>query len=167
MDNALRLLRIEREQARLGKRPEGSAVSWEERATHEDVFAQHQWDLPTTGLRAKLSLWISGNNDYPDNALIGFKVEPQQPIMTFRAPYVGTPWHISVGFSNDDGSLSAEALAFISKYSIPREVTLRIKEVRWNAVTDLADNDPIVSDPIVHAFHQSSYYRRKAIHITF
>ena len=167
MEYALKLLRIEREQARLGERPDGAEVPWEERATHEDVFAEHQRDLPKTGLRAKLSLWISGNNDYPESALIGLNVEPHQPIMTYRAPYLGTPWHISVGFSKDDGSLSTEALAFINKYSTPREVTLKIKEVRWNAVTDLADNDPIVSDPIVHAIHQSSYYKHKAIHITF
>ena len=168
MHTALRLLQIEQQQAKLGRRPSGEGAPWDQRAVRDDVFKQHQWNLPWYGLRAKLSLFIGGNNEFPNNALIGLKVEPQEPIMTYRAPYKGTPWHISVGFSNDDGSLSNEAIAFIKKYSEPRTQRLRIKWVRDNAVTDLADNDPLVMDPIVHNFWKSSYYKdRESIHITF
>ncbi len=87
--------------------------------------------------------------------------------MTYRTPYKGTPWHISVGFSNDDGSLSKEALAFIVKYNEPREVRLKINKVGWNAVTSLADDDSLVMDPVVYDFWQSSYYRNRELHITF
>ena len=167
MQNVFKMLEIEREQARLGRRPDGEAVPWEDRAVHSDVFWQHQQDLPKWGLRVIISLFVGGNNAYPDSALIGLKVVPQEPIMTYRSPYKGTPWHISVGFSNDDGSLSKEALAFIVKYNEPREVRLKIKKVGWNAVTSLADDDSLVTDPVVYNFWQSSYYRNRGLHITF
>ncbi len=167
MEFVRNMLRIEQEQARIGKRPAGAAVPWEDRAVHEDLFANYQYNLPWTRIDAELSLFISGNNAYPDNALIGLKVEPKEAIMTFRAPYLGTPWHISVGFSNDDGSLSNEAIAFITKYQKPRRQRLQVKKPRWNAVTDLKASDALVVDPVVRAFHQSSYYREIDLHITF
>jgi len=167
MHTALRLLQIEREQAKLGRRPDGEEVPWEQRAVGEVAFQQHQHDLPKNGLRARISLFIGGNNMYPNNALIGLKVEPLEPIMTYRAPYKGTPWHISIGFSNDDGSLSNEAIAFIHKFSEPKTIHLRINNVGWNAVTFLAANDSLVTDPVVIAFHQSSYYKHTDLHITF
>ena len=167
MQNVFKMLEIEREQARLGRRPDGEAVPWNERAVHSDVFWQHQQDLPKWGLRVIISLFVGGNNAFPNNTLIGLKVVPQEPIMTYRSPYKGTPWHISVGFSNDDGSLSKEALAFIVKYSEPREVRLKIKEVNWRAVTTLADDDSLVTDPVFYNFWKSSYYKKRGLHITF
>ncbi len=167
MEFSRNMLKIEQEQAKLGKRPDGATVPWDDRAVHEDLFANYQYTLPWTGIDAELSLYISGNNAYPNNALIGLKVEPKEAIMTYRAPYLGTPWHISVGFSNDDGSLSDEAIAFITKYQKPRRQRLEIEKPRWNAVTDLKANDDLVLDPVVRAFHQSSYYKHKDLHITF
>ena len=167
MEFSRNMLKIEQEQAKLGKRPDGATVPWDDRAVHEDLFANYQYTLPWTGIDAELSLYISGNNAYPNNALIGLKVEPKESIMTYRVPYLGTPWHISVGFSNDDGSLSDEAIAFITKYQKPRRQRLEIEKPRWNAVTDLKANDDLVLDPVVRAFHQSSYYKHKDLHITF
>ncbi len=161
------MIKIEQEQAKLGKRPAGAAVAWEDRAVHDNLYANYQYTLPWTGIDAELSLFISGSNEYPNNTLIGLKVVPKQAIHTYRAPYLGTPWHISVGFSNDDGSLSNEALAFITKYHKPRRQTLTVQEPRWSAVTDLRADDVLVLDPIVRAFHQSSYYKHKELHITF
>ena len=168
MDKALRLLQIEQEQAKLGRRPVGEMVPWYQRAVHDDVFRQHQWNLPWYGLNVRISLYISGTNSYPTNTLIGLKVEPKEPIMTFRAAWRGTPWHISVGSTNNDGSLSQEAIAFINAYSEPRILRLRIRNVQDNAITNLAHNDPIVMDPIVHNFWKSSDYKdQDTLHITF
>jgi hypothetical protein len=167
MEHALKMLQIEREQARLGNRPDGEEVPWGSRAVHTAQYEEHQRELPQKGLRVKISLFISGNNAFPGYALIGLTIVPLEAIMTFRAPYLGTPWHISVGFSNEDGSLSREASAFIEKFLTPQEVHLKIKNVAWNAVAYLADDDSITSDPVVKSFHQSSHYSQKPLHITF
>ncbi len=161
------MLQLEREQAALQNRPWGAGVRWQKRAMDNDVFAQHQLDLKKNGLLARISLFINAKNDNPNNVLIGLKIVPQEPIMTLLPPWTGTPWHISIGFSNDDGSLSPEALAFINKYNTTRDLRLKIHYVGDNAVTELAYDDPIASDPIVRAFHDSSWYHDRPYHITF
>ena len=167
MQDALKFLKLELQQAKLRERPDGEEVPWGTRAVDDESFKQHQENIRTNGLNAKISLFISGNNANQDSALIGLKIEPLEPIMTTKPPYTGTPWHISVGFTNDDGTLSKEATAFIGKYLQPKTVRLKIREVRWNAVTYLADDDSLVLDPIIHDFHQSSYYKDKPLHISF
>ncbi len=168
MESALRSLKLERKQAELGKRPWGSEIRWKKRATDDDNFAQYRKDLPQNGLLVRVSLFLSGHNDNPNNVLIGLKVVPQEPIMTFLPPWKGTSWHISVGFSNDDGSLSPEAIAFINKYNTTRDLRLKIHRVSDNAITYLAYDDPIMSDPIVQALHNSDvWYRDRPLHVTF
>ena len=167
MEQALKILKLEMEQARIRQRPDGEEIPWETRAVNNESFQQHQDNIRTNGLNARISLFISGNNAYPNSALIGFKIEPLEPIMTTKPPYTGTPWHISVGFTNDDGTVSKEATAFIEKYLQPKTVHLKISKVSWNAVTYLADDDSLVVDPIMQAFHQSSYYKDKPLHISF
>ena len=167
MQNALRMLQIERQQATLQKRPWGAEVPWKKRAMDDDAFAQHQRDLQKNGLLVRISLFISAKNDNQNYVLIGLKIIPQEPIMTLLPPWKGTPWHLSVGFSNHDGSLSDEAVAFINKYHTTRDLRLKIEEVADHAVAELATDDPIVSDPIVRAFHESSWYHGRPYHITF
>ncbi len=167
MQNALRMIHIERQQATLQNRPWGAAVPWKKRAKPNDAFHKERHDLETNGLLVRTSLYITAQNNHPNYALIGLKIVPQEPIMTILPPWKGTPWHLSVGFSNHDGSLSDEAVAFINKYHKPRDLRLKMKEVHSHAVANLADDDPLVSDPIVRAFHQSSWYRGREYHICF
>ena len=165
MEDALKFLKLELQQTRLRETHE--EVPWEERAVNNESFEQYQDKIRTNGLNAKISLFISGSNSYENSALIGLKIEPLESIMTTKPPYIGTPWHISVGFTNDDGSLSEQAVAFIEKYLVPKTIRLQIREVSWNAVTYLADDDSLVQDPIIQAFHKSSYYKDKPLHISF
>ena len=167
MQNALRMIHIERQQATLQKRPWGAEVPWKKRAMPNDAFHQQRHDLEKNGLLVRTSLFISAQNDNPNYALIGLKIVPQEPIMTILPPWKGTPWHLSVGFSNHDGSLSDEAVAFINKYHKTLDLRLKMKEVADHAVANLAKDDPIVSDPIVRAFHESSWYHGREYHICF
>ena len=157
----------EREAAARGERPDGKAVEWYDRIVPDDEFSRYQSTLKVTGLLCDVSLFISGSNANPSQPLLGLKIDPKEAFFATKPPHTGTPWHISVGFCSDFGPSSAEEVAFVQEFSRPREVRLLIRKVIWNGITYLRSDDPIASHPIVKAFHASSFYRNRPLHITF
>ncbi len=63
MQNALRMIHIERQQATLQNRPWGAAVPWKKRAKPNDAFHKERHDLETNGLLVRTSLYITAQNN--------------------------------------------------------------------------------------------------------
>ena len=165
--NPAKRIEAEKKAASAGYRQEHAARTWEERAPSDEVFEQRKEELKSQGIQAAVGLWVSGNEQYPDSPLIGLEVRPMsRPHMILnRPPSYGTPWHISVGFASNPPT--AEQEAFTKKYAHPRVLTLYFHYINDKGYAELdPDKDPIASDPVVKAFHKSSYYSYKELHIS-
>ena len=135
------------------------------RAPPNVEFDRRKLRIYDRGLLCKIKLWTSGNNNYPENPLIGFQVIPLEQTIT-NAPAAHTKdWHISVAFKDPKNAHLERA--FAKAYKEPRIVRLWFSNIGDNAVSQLHARDPIASDPIVQALHQASYYRNRDLHITF
>jgi len=153
--------------AQEGRRPElENDTDWYGRAPQDEDFQRRKQQIEDRGLLCQVLPWVSGDNSYPDEPLLGLQVVPIEEALTNAPATHSKVWHISVAFhSTENKELES---AFIARYSVPRRLRLLFNRIGWNGVSDLDPvRDPIASDPVVKNLHQASYYKRKPLHICF
>ena len=129
-------------------------VSWEARAP-EDYEARRD-RLLAQGLLCAVEFWRE------PSGLCGLKVEPLEPALTLEPGNRGTPWHISVDFSD------AAAAELQTAFPAPPQVRLRFSWISRGAVAQLADDCPIGGHPVMRRLFAAGWYSYKSgLHISF
>ena len=160
-------IKQEIEAARGGGRPGTEEdTDWYGRAPQDEEFMRRRQKIEDRGLLCRVRLWVTGDNNNPENPLLGLQVVPVEQSLTNAPATHSGVWHISVAFHSTENKELERA--FIAKYSAPRKLRLFFDHIAWNGVSRLdPERDPIASDPVVKNLHQASYYRQRQLHISF
>ena len=142
---------------------EGEEREWYARTPDDDEFERRKLILYRDGLGVNISSWQSKN-------YFGLKVTPLpgEQMVTDLPPYVGSPWHITLGTTGEHSQeYNTRIRTLMQRYGRPRQARLRFSKITWNGIAYLEHDDPVATDPYVQAVHRRDpYQRRIPLHVT-
>ena len=136
---------------------------WETRAPDDRAFHRRIQHLYEHGLEAEVKNWRSGK-------WFGLEVTPNpgHRMATDLPPFVGSPWHLTVGTVGDH-SRGYHVLIrdLMRRYARPCDMQLRFSRIKWNGIAELAHDDPVMQDPLVQQVKAlDPAYRYIPLHVT-
>ena len=162
---------MERRRAQQGERPDGKARPWESRAQPygDEGFGGTRQKMLNDGIQADVQAIVMGSNGGPDTQLISIIVRPKSHIYAFQAPYEGTPWHVTLAYTNRDGTFAPEALPFFARYGEERRVHMWFHDIKERSgvaylSTRFCD---VASDPVVQALFEVGGANHTGMHVSF
>ena len=140
----------------------GDEREWYDRAPNDDELNRRLEKIRRNGLLADVVFWVG----YP---WYGLELIPQEQMPLEKPPFVGTPWHISLGTYNDDSRNYHTVIQEVQqKFAKPKMVRLIFNYLRDNGYAQLdPEADPIASNPLIQRLKAlDSYYREIDLHIS-
>ena len=120
---------------------DGDAREWYDRVPPDDEFKRRQDYLRRNGLLANVVIW----NSYP---YFGLEVIPLEQMPTNQPPWVGSPWHITLGIQGEHSKVYNPLIRdFQQRFARPKKVRLQFNYLKDNGYAQLdPKRDPIASD---------------------
>ena len=135
---------------------------WYVRAPVDSTYWRRVDVLRNNGLLADVVSWSS-------TGYFGLEVRPLETFPTDRPPWIGSPWHITVGTLGEHSqAYNTQIRDFLRRFARPQRVRLQFQHFNANGYAELdPQRCPIASDPqVVELKHRDPTQRDIALHIS-